>query len=143
MDDAFFISLASAYGGDVEKWPELHRAAARRFMAQNPGAEKKLASHRMLDALLDAYPPAVPSASLKARIMATALEANGRPPLFIVWFAQQCRGASVAFALMVLLGIWVGANPPARLARSGITDNGFVSLVLGPDMPLGGMYDGV
>lgn len=72
MTAARFEALAAAWGGDIRRWPEAEREAARRFRLSSPRAEALLAGAGVVDALLDAAPLPAVSAELRARVLASA-----------------------------------------------------------------------
>lgn len=98
-----FEHLASAYGGDLRRWPEGERQAALALMGADPRAPAACARAQALDGLLDAVPRAAPSASLREHVIASAagagLRARRRPvfdPLACLsgagWAAAACAG---------------------------------------------------
>ncbi|HEY1073742.1 hypothetical protein, partial [Brevundimonas sp.] len=74
-----FETLADAYGGDLRRWPETEREAARALLDSDPRAAALLAEADGLDALLDAAPRAVVSADLRDRVIASAATAGLKP----------------------------------------------------------------
>ncbi|ENN85288.1 hypothetical protein RHSP_54194 [Rhizobium freirei PRF 81] len=69
MSGERFAELADAYGGDIGRWPQAERAAARDY-ARNIDVDGMLARAADLDALLDTYMPKVAPAGLDSRIVA-------------------------------------------------------------------------
>ncbi len=73
MDETRFGDLAEAWGGDLRRWPETDRDAARAFADARPrDAERLLFEADALDALLDASPRPTVSMALRDRITAAA-----------------------------------------------------------------------
>jgi len=73
MNAERFESLAAAYGGDPNRWPEADRDAALAFLAADRGtAERLLFEARQLDAALDASPAPAVSHALRDAILASA-----------------------------------------------------------------------
>lgn len=74
MTDSFtparFAALAEAYGSVVARWPEAVRAEAL-VMAREPAMQAILADAERLDAMLDAWRVAAPSAALRDRVLAS------------------------------------------------------------------------
>lgn len=74
-----FADLAAAWGGDLRRWPEAEREAARAFAAADPSAaERVLFDARQLDAALDLSPRPAVSAALRDRVIASAASAGLR-----------------------------------------------------------------
>ena len=68
-----FEKLASAFGGDVARWPVAEQEAARRLSAARPAlTEPLIAQARRLDRTLDSAPSAQPSGELRNRIVQSA-----------------------------------------------------------------------
>lgn len=95
-----FEALASAYGGDLRRWPEDEREAAQAFAERRPEAQAILARERRLDELLDraATPRATPE--LVARFAQAPRRRFG--------FVAQLAGLAAAAAL----GLFVGWSAP-------------------------------
>jgi hypothetical protein len=68
-----FEKLASAFGGDIARWPVAEREAAGRLSAASPAlTEPLIAQARRLDRTLDRAPSARPSGELRNRIVQSA-----------------------------------------------------------------------
>ncbi|MFZ4166726.1 hypothetical protein [Brevundimonas sp. NPDC058933] len=98
-----FEYLTDAYGGDLRRWPEGEREAARALMAADPHAAALLREADGLDALLDAAPRPAPSHALREAVIASAAGAGLRArrrgaigPLAWLsgagWAAAACAG---------------------------------------------------
>jgi len=98
-----FEYLADAYGGDLRRWPEAEREAARALAATDLQAAALLREADGLDALLDAAPRVVASHALRERVIAAAAGAGlgrRRRGLGVMawlsgagWAAAACAGA--------------------------------------------------
>lgn len=64
-----FRELADAYGGDVARWPEAERRAARAFATTHETAPAILAEAAALDAALANAPTHTPSPALRSAIL--------------------------------------------------------------------------
>lgn len=106
MDETRFGALAEAWGGDLRRWPEAEREAARAFAQACPGqAERLLLEAEALDAVLDASPRPAVSAALRDRVIA----AGPRP-----------RGGSGASWPALRRLIWLGGAGWAAAACAGV-----------------------
>ena len=104
-----FEYLADAYGGDLRRWPEAERAAARALLDSDPRGAALLAEADGLDALLDAAPRPTPSHALREAVIASAagagLKARRRGPGPLAWLsgagwaAAACAGVVFGLAL--------------------------------------------
>jgi len=89
--------LAGAWGGEVARWPDEERAAARAALREEPlAARRLLAEAAKLDRLLAKAPSPAPSAALTARIVMAA-PARARPARWR-WLAGAAVGAGLAAA---------------------------------------------
>ena len=99
-----FEHLADAYGGDLRRWPQSEREAARALAATDLQAAALLRDADGLDALLDAAPRVVASHALREQVIAAAASAGlgrRRREGFGVmawlsgagWAAAACAGA--------------------------------------------------
>jgi hypothetical protein len=72
-----FSELAQAWGGDLRRWPEGEREAARAWVEADPvRAERALFDARQTDAALFALPTPRVSAALRDRVIASAATAG-------------------------------------------------------------------
>lgn len=116
MDLDRFAALASAYGGDVSRWPPADREVAAALMARDPGATAELlAIESELDGVLDAWrtPPA--GAALREAILAAA-PARRAAAAWRTWIWRTGLGAGLvaAGAAGLMAGVVVsGAVAPA------------------------------
>lgn len=93
-----FHDLAETFGGDLARWPEAERDAARGLLAATPELRAVLDQAAALDALLDASPTPLPSQALRDRVIAAAPKPSRFP---------------------VLAG-WAGVLSPVGWSRSGV-----------------------
>lgn len=107
-----FEDLAETYGGEIARWPEGEREAARALLAANgPRLAPVLAAAAQLDRLLDLAPAQGPSAALLGRLITAAPQpvASARR-----WIAGL--GAALGLSAAALAGVAVGvviARPAA------------------------------
>ena len=104
-----FETLADAYGGDLRRWPEGEREAARALLEGDPRAAVLLREADGLDALLDAAPRPAASHALREAVIASAagagLKARRRGPGPLAWLsgagwaAAACAGVVFGLAL--------------------------------------------
>ena len=116
--------LADAYGADLRRWPASERAFAESLIAADPSLKAVLDQAAALDALLDAAPRPVPSAALKARILAAAPRAKSRLGKAIWylgagWAAAACAGVVAGVGLTTHLT--ADARADAVLYQSSLT----------------------
>lgn len=77
ISEARFAELATAWGGDLRRWPEQERAAARAWIEANPDvAARALFEARQTDAVLDTVPRLAVPAALRDRVIASATGAG-------------------------------------------------------------------
>lgn len=112
MDMKRFAEIVDAYGGDLARWPESEREAARAFMQDSAEARRMATEGRALDAMLGHAENAAVPADLEGRILASR-----RPPasfaekLRALWPGSTWRPA-FALAMSVVLGLGVGLTVP-------------------------------
>ena len=108
-----FLALVDAWGADPRRWPAEERAAAEAFAAARPEvARPALAEADAVDALLHASRVAAPSAALRDRVLASAVDAGLRVrrggrlwldrlglALGAGWAAAACAGVVAGVAL--------------------------------------------
>ncbi|MFI4935101.1 MAG: hypothetical protein ACHP7N_10810 [Caulobacterales bacterium] len=106
MTEDRFQALASAYGADIARWPEPHRAAAQSYAQGHPErAERMLERERRLDLALAAHRAGESSAVLRDRIHAEAplARAAGR-----AWRWLMGAGVGLGLAAACAAGVAVG-----------------------------------
>jgi len=99
-----FLALAEAYGGDIARWPEPEREAARALLLQDPqGLGHHLEAAAALDRLLDLAPAGAVDAALLGRLVSTAPRpaASARR-----WIAGL--GAALGLGVSAMAGVTVG-----------------------------------
>lgn len=95
-----FAALLDAYGAEPRRWPEGERQAALEYLMASRGARRLRDDAAALDGLLDAVPPARPSAGLRERVLANAPARRG----------GHTRLVAGALAASLLLGFVAGAT---------------------------------
>lgn len=129
MNAERFESLAAAYGGDPNRWPEADRDAALAFMvADRVAAERLLFEARQLDAALDASPAPAASHALRDAILASA--PRERTPARVgggffhdLLFGGFGRGLMVAgLGAAAVLGVAAGASVTETVIAGAQTD---------------------
>lgn len=111
MNAQRFQDLASAWGADPRRWPEVEQAAARTFMDADPqGAERLLFEARQIDLALDASSRAVVSHDLRERVIAMAAAAGLRPRERRFAFGRLAWASGAGWAAACAAGVLVGLN---------------------------------
>ncbi len=131
MNQSRFDALADAYGGDLERWPEAERAAARAHLRDHPAAGPILASARDLDLALADWKMEGPGSALAARI--AAITAAPRTHARRLRLFLSGLGATAALAG----GLAAGAVFVASMAQPGVADpDGSTLSVLGAPLDM-------
>ncbi len=105
MDATRFAALAASHGSRPQQWPEAERTAALAFAA-TPEGLAILEAAAELDAMLDHYAVAPPTAALHARVVAAgsaSLAPRRRSRRW--WLGLGLAGAGLAGALAGTLAI--------------------------------------
>ena len=127
--------LAERWGGDVERWPEAERAAARDCARTDIGSAI-LRSQQAFDALL-AVPPQVESARANRVALAVLGEiaaSEVRPPWYRRWLQPASLLPAGSLACSALLGVWLAGALPyhpddqAVAAVAAVFDASVISL---------------
>ncbi|KSB88696.1 hypothetical protein AS593_19875 [Caulobacter vibrioides] len=110
-----FAELAAAHGGDIGRWPQDLREAARAALAVDPhGLGAVLAAEADLDRLLDLAPAQAVDAALMGRL----LEAAPRPRRSAnAWWAGLAAGLGLAAATVAGVAVGVASGQGDRLDR--------------------------
>jgi hypothetical protein len=109
-----FEDLAEIYGGDIARWPEGEREAARALMAAEAGRlSPLLAAAAQLDRLLDLAPAQRSDAALVGRLISAAPRPAGGGRRWIAGLTAALGLSAAAFA-GVLVGVTIGR--PAQMA---------------------------
>jgi hypothetical protein len=120
MDETRFGELADAFGGDVRRWPESEREAARAWIDAHPlEAERALFDARQTDAALFASPNPVVSMDLRDRVIAAAsVKARAAWPSLrkLLWIG------GAGWAAAACAGVVFGANLGGHLATQAQAD---------------------
>ncbi|ATC31127.1 hypothetical protein CA606_01505 [Caulobacter vibrioides] len=110
MIPARFAALAQAYGGEIARWPEVEREAARALLAGQPEAlASVLADAAYLDRLLDLAPAQAPTAALLGRLITDAPQPAKAVRRWIAGVSAALGLSAAAFA-GVLAGVAVGGH---------------------------------
>ena len=131
MDATRFGELADAYGGDVRRWPEHERDAARAWIEARPEAERALFDARLTDAVLFASPNPQVSMALRDRVLASAatagLKARSAWPSVrrLLWIG------GAGWAAAACAGVMVGATVSGHLAAQSQADAVLEQALLG------------
>src|SRR5580704_13649622 len=134
MTEERFLTLAAAYGADMNRWPAGERAVAAAFAASNPQmVEACLAAERLLDAALRRYDAAEASAALRGRIIAAAPRERAVGGV-LRWIAGAGLGLGLAAsaAAGVAAGYTLGHPTVTRLMASPDLDAGELSALADP-----------
>lgn len=108
-----FEDLAEIYGGEIARWPEGEREAARALLALE--AERLalvLAAAAQLDRLLDLAPAQSADAALMGRLIAAAPRPGAAGPRWIAGLGAALGLSAAAFA-GVFVGVAVERAPQA------------------------------
>jgi hypothetical protein len=120
MTEERFLTLAAAYGADMNRWPAGERAVAAAFAAANPQlVEACLAAERLLDAALRRYDAAEVGAALRSRIIAAAPR-------------QRAAGVVLRWLAGVGLGLGLAASAAAGVAAGYTLGHPTVTRLMGP-----------
>lgn len=107
--------LADAYGADLRRWPASERAFAESLLAADPSLKAVLDEAAMLDALLNAAPAPVPSATLTARVLAAAPKRKARGRLGrAVWYLGAGWAAAACAGVVAGVGLTTHLTADAR-----------------------------
>jgi len=129
MDETRFGELADAFGGDVRRWPEGEREAARAWIDAHPlEAERALFDARQTDAVLFASPTPMVSMALRDRVIAAAsVRAQAAWPSLrkLLWIG------GVGWAAAACAGVMVGTTLSGHLATQAQADAVLEQALLG------------
>lgn len=103
-----FEDLAETYGGEIARWPEGEREAARALLAAQPERlNPMLAAAAQLDRLLDIAPAQSPDAALLGRLIAAAPQPVNAARRWIAGVGAALGLSAAAFA-GIAVGVAVG-----------------------------------
>ena len=106
-----FEDLAGTYGGEIARWPEGEREAARALLAAEPARlTPVLDAAAQLDRLLDLAPAQAPNAALMGRLIAAAPQPVAGAGRWIAGLGAAL-GLSAAALAGVAAGVAVGRPP--------------------------------
>lgn len=133
MNVGRFEELTAAYGGDIARWPQTERAAAREF-AKDPAAAGVLARAADLDALLDTYVVRPGHVDLQRRI----LKGFVRRLAVRSWFRFGSAGiglVGVGIAGALAGSIAIAVLTPSLTSDASVVSDGTATMFgdIGPD----------
>ena len=127
MTSERFAALADAYGGDIDRWPEHERRAAKAYLLTHPEARPILLRQAELDAALAAWTVPHPTASLAGGIARNVLERQALLRRFRVWLSSAGAAAALAGGVAAGMSLVTVSTP----APSPWTDGLYELQVLG------------
>ncbi len=123
MDETRFGELADAFGGDVRRWPDEVRDAARAWIDAHPlEAERALFNARQTDAALYASPNPGVSTALRDRVLASAATSGLRARAGWPGLRKLLWIGGAGWAAAACAGVLFGANLGAHLATQAQAD---------------------
>lgn len=124
-----FRDLAARFGGDIERWPERERAAARALLEASSAATTVLSQARDLDRLIEAVRPEVSAARVERAIGGVARRLAA--PVRSSWWQRfaPLLAPATSFACAAAIGIALGLTQPAHLPTEAGAD-ALVALIL-------------
>ncbi|MFC0242112.1 hypothetical protein [Rhodopseudomonas telluris] len=110
-----FRELAETWGGDIARWPEAARPAARTFARTDAGAAI-LRQQQAFDALLAAAPEVTPARAGRAAlsVLQAIAASEARPPWYRRWLRPVSLLPAGSLACSALLGLWLAGALPYR-----------------------------
>jgi len=110
MPLARFEELLDAYGGRLERWPDVERDAALALLEGSDIARAKRDAAAELDVLLDRMPAVEPSPALAGRVLASA----PRPRVVPLPLRRRIPAvAAIGLAAAATLAVWLVRRPDA------------------------------
>lgn len=136
MNGERFAELANAYGGDIDRWPQLERAAAREY-AKNSDTNVTLERAADLDALLDAYVLKAAHEGLHDRIVAKLAQRSR----IRNWFRFGSAGVGlvgIGIAGALAGSIAIAVLAPSLTSETTVASDGTSTMFgdVGPDMTM-------
>ena len=131
MNETRFGELAAAYGGDVRRWPDGERDAARAWADAHPQAERDLFDARQTDAALYASANPVVSMALRDRVLASAATAGMRARAVWPSLRRLLWIGGVGWAAAACAGVMVGTTLTSHLAAQSQADAVLEQALLG------------
>ena len=123
MDETRFGELADAFGGDVRRWPESERDAARAWIDARPlEAERALFDARQTDAALYASSTPAVSMALRDRVIASAATAGLKARAAWPDLRKLLWIGGAGWAAAACAGVVFGANLGGHLAAQSQAD---------------------
>ena len=122
-----FSALVEAYGGDLDRFPQRERAAAKALALSSRDAQQLLLAARVFDSLLASARDDLPSAELERELLQIpARHTQQRSRLWLLPFRSPAR-AGIAAAAAVVLGLLSGQLGPADVSGDGGDDASITS----------------
>ncbi|WGM32120.1 hypothetical protein [Brevundimonas sp. NIBR11] len=131
MDATRFGEMADAYGGDVRRWPESERDAARAWIEANSEAERILFDARLTDAALFASPNPTVSMALRDRVLASAAAASLKARATWPSLRRLLWIGGAGWAAAACAGVVFGTNLGGHLAAQSQADAVLEQALLG------------
>lgn len=104
-------TLIDAYGADGRHWPQAERQAARMHLDADPAAaDRLLFEARQIDAALDASPSPMVSATLRDRVIASAVAAGLTPRTARRFWDRMMLIFGVGWAAAACAGVVAGTS---------------------------------
>lgn len=130
-----FRELAEIWGGDIGRWPEVERPAAREIARTDAGAAI-LREHQSFDALLASAPEVSAARADRAAlaVLGAIAAREARPPWYQRWLQPVSLLPAGSLACSALLGIWLAGTLPyhpdeqAVAAVAAVFDASVISL---------------
>ena len=135
MTSERFAALADAYGGEIGRWPEGERLAARAYLQAHPEARPILLRQAGLDEALGAWTVSRPTASLAAAI---ARDVLGRQTLFRrlrVWLSGAGAAAALAGGVAAGMSLVAMPAPPSEYRTRGLYELQILGVPLNATLP--------
>lgn len=122
MNEQRLQQLLDAYGGDLRRWPEAEREAARVLLETVPGLAPKLEAGRRLDDLLFASRQPAVSMALRERVLATAMTAGLIPRRLRIWRDRLALVFGAGWAAAACAGVAAGFILSAQVSADASAD---------------------
>lgn len=124
MNEARFMTLLSAYGAELARWPEDERAAAEALLEVAPHRVKDIwESERAFDHLLALEKDVPASIALETKVLSTALGRRSAPrpaPVLARWkLPQWATGGAIAASLALGFAVGYAGEPQKTPPEAG------------------------
>jgi len=122
MNEQRLQHLVDAYGGDLCRWPEAEREAARALLKAVPELAVKLEAGHQLDALLSASRQPAVSMALRDRVLASALLAGLGPRRLRIWRDRLALAFGAGWTAAACAGVAAGFILSAQVSADASAD---------------------